>query len=89
MPKPCCSTEEFSAPIGDFGVQMGDGSKDADRWFCTQNSKRHFLLAYILTGISHRVFGVDRGVVNIDRMLILIAEMDPVGVELPRAVPWW
>ena len=32
----------------------------ADRWFCTQNSKSHFLLAYILTGISHRVFGVDK-----------------------------
>ena len=32
----------------------------ADRWFCTQNSKSHFPLAYILTWISHRVFGVDK-----------------------------
>ena len=28
-----------------------------DPWICTQNSKSHFQLAYILTGISHRVLG--------------------------------
>ena len=44
--------------------RAGHQIQPADRWFCTQNSRSHFPLSYILThwqtGISHRVFGVDK-----------------------------
>ena len=45
----------------------------ADRWFCSQNSKSHFPLSYILTGISHRVWGAYSDCRN-----------GFSGVELPR-----
>ena len=35
-------------------------SSQPTRWSCTQNNKSHFPLAYVLTGISHRSFEVDR-----------------------------
>ena len=40
-------------------------TQPADPWICTQNSKSHFQLAYILTGLSHREFGVAKGELDI------------------------
>ena len=38
--------------------RAGHQIQPADPWICTQNNKSHFQLAYILTGLSHREFGV-------------------------------
>ena len=38
--------------------RAGHQIQPADPWICTQTNKSHFQLAYILTGVSHREFGV-------------------------------
>ena len=70
-------------------LRAGHQIQPVDLWICTQNSKSHFQLAYILTGLSHREFGVAKE--ELDIMLdILIKSLNSElgngfsGVKLPR-----
>ena len=54
------SFQTLGGVVASHQSPAGQLTQPAGRWLCTQNSKSHFPLSYILTGIGHRVFGVDK-----------------------------
>ena len=52
------SSQGLGGAVASCQSRAGHQIQPADPWICTQNNKSHFQLAYILTGLSHREFGV-------------------------------
>ena len=52
------SFQGLGGAVASRQLRAGHQIQPADPWICTQNNKSHFQLAYILTGLSHREFGV-------------------------------